>query len=247
MSWIIKVTIAASVLAWLPSVLAQTTIPAPGVSNVLVGDFNGDGKQDLLIGQNISSQSGFTLAVLPGKGDGTFSAPVITSNSGASCVTGAADFNGDGKLDLVLCAGGLNLSYIALGNGDGTFRTSQNDLIHLQALVVAVADFNGDGKQDLLTVPGGMDIGDLAGVRILFGNGDGTFTAGTGFLNERGGGRCCCRRCKSGRESRHRDSIGGLSEQWGRHFSKVALEQFGRTPGCRWKSRTRRCEWGRAP
>jgi len=39
--------------------------------SVVVGDFNGDGKSDLAIGMNNAA----TLAILIGKGDGTFQAP----------------------------------------------------------------------------------------------------------------------------------------------------------------------------
>jgi hypothetical protein len=75
----ISISFVTSVLA-----LAQTTIPAPGVAQVFVGDFNGDGKQDLLITQTISQPATSTISVFLGQGDGTFRAPVITSNINAN-------------------------------------------------------------------------------------------------------------------------------------------------------------------
>jgi FG-GAP-like repeat len=79
----------------------------------LTGDFNGDGKPDLLMGTNI----------LLGNGDGTFQAPsmqVVYSAFYESVATG--DFNNDGKLDLAVAVPpGVT---IQLGNGDGTFRVS---------------------------------------------------------------------------------------------------------------------------
>jgi hypothetical protein len=86
-----------------------------------------------------------------------------------------ADFNGDGKLDLVL-NGGDQHSYIALGNGDGTFRTGSSDLITLDGMIVGVGDFNGDGKPDLLSALF-QNNGDV----IYLGNGDGTFRLGGGL------------------------------------------------------------------
>jgi hypothetical protein len=66
-----------------------------------------------------------------------------------------ADFNGDGKPDILSYDGTLNV-----GNGDGTFHTG----VQLNTVVLAVADFNGDGKPDV-----------FVGNAIFFGNGDGTF------------------------------------------------------------------------
>ena len=164
--------------------LAQTTIPVPGVTQVFVGDFNNDGKQDLLIAQTVSTPAGLTISVFLGQGDGTFGAPVVTSNVDAYSLTAVADLNGDGKLDLLfsVSTGEGDLSVIALGNGDGTFRTNQPMQIAGQVLVIAVADFNGDGKPDLLAYgdlyTDNLSTGPLP--FILFGNGAGTFSRGTG-------------------------------------------------------------------
>jgi FG-GAP-like repeat len=79
-----------------------------------------------------------------------------------------ADFNGDGKPDL-LCSDGT----LSLGNGDGTFQPSMQVPIDspqsIAGAVVAVADFNGDGKPDVLE-PGANGT-----LLVLLGNGDGSF------------------------------------------------------------------------
>jgi hypothetical protein len=79
------------------------------------------------------------------------------------------DFNRDGKLDVALVGGDLQ---VLLGNGDGTFKTPVTYLIgHGVTLeTIATADFNHDGKLDLA-------VADSLGVSILLGNGDGTFQA----------------------------------------------------------------------
>ena len=75
-----------------------------------------------------------------------------------------ADFNGDGKPDLLDSNGNLQL-----GDGDGTFTAG----IPISGGPLAVADFNGDGKPDVLEQGTGTLV-------VLLGNGDGTFQAPIG-------------------------------------------------------------------
>lgn len=120
-------------------------VPYPN-AGVRVGDFNGDGKQDVLV---IGSSS---VASYLGNGDGTFAAGVA-SGSSASTYEGqnVADFNGDGRADL-LVSKYKNAGFgILFGQGDGTFGAPVS-ITTSNAVVGAVAgDFDGDGKADVLT------------------------------------------------------------------------------------------------
>jgi hypothetical protein len=60
-----------------------------------------------------------------------------------------ADFNQDGKLDLVVANYGSNTVGVLLGNGDGTFQTQVSFGVGNGPIAVAARDFNGDGKLDL--------------------------------------------------------------------------------------------------
>ena len=120
---------------------------------VTAGDFNGDSKPDLILSGQDSSFN-FSLVELKGNGNGTFQPGVeITTEFGCAKVQ-VADFNGDGKLDMIVphCCGYTDLTYY-LGNGDGTFQP-ETVLQSGQAVYGAVADLNGDGKPDLIVANG---------------------------------------------------------------------------------------------
>jgi hypothetical protein len=88
----------------------------------------------------------------------------------------AADFNGDGKLDLAFVHGGGSTLSVVLGNGDGTFQAPVSYATGGDSTHLATGDFNGDGKLDLVTTDGADNT-----VSILLGNGDGTFQARSAY------------------------------------------------------------------
>jgi uncharacterized repeat protein (TIGR01451 family) len=135
---------------------------------VAVGDFNGDGKPDLVTANSVAN----TVSVLLGNGDGTFAAPVNYAVAQQPIAVAVGDFNNDGKPDLAVVSNYANSVSILLGNGDGTFRAGLSYPAGVP-LSVVVADFNTDGNADLAVAA------DNGAIIFLFGNGDGTFRAGT--------------------------------------------------------------------
>jgi hypothetical protein len=153
----------------------QVTYATPAwPSRVVAADVNGDGKPDLIV----SSGQGDSFGILLGNGDGTFQPQRNILTYFYTCAIDVSDVNGDGRPDLVLAATGGFLS-IFLGNGDGTFQGPMvfrpNDGINS----MAVMDVNGDGRADLVTA--GFD-GSAFGLRIMLGNGDGTFQPAVSFF-----------------------------------------------------------------
>jgi hypothetical protein len=88
----------------------------------------------------------------------------------------AADFDGDGILDLAVADSGANTITILKGHGDGTFtQVSGEPSLSQFASYVTSADLNGDGNVDLIFVDscGGGCVSNK--ISIFLGNGDGTF------------------------------------------------------------------------
>jgi Bacterial Ig-like domain (group 3)/FG-GAP-like repeat len=136
------------------------TVAANVYSIPVLADLNGDGKADLaFLTEDASSQAGFAVAL--GNGNGVFGSATISKLTGGdanrSSGLAAADFDGDGKIDLALIENS-GFSGIFYGKGDGTFTSVPEsgyivpkDLINLAAGAPAVAaDFNKDGKPDIL-------------------------------------------------------------------------------------------------
>src|SRR5215211_5465196 len=151
--------------------------PVAGAAQaVAAGDFNSDGRVDLVV--TISTPQ-ISLALLTGNGDGTFNAAVHFPNTSGfdSPDVVATDLNNDGKLDVVIlhsiacftapCVAAEVIT-VMLGNGDGSFQTRELAAPqHMHAM--AAGDFNREGIKDLA-------IGsENTKLHILLGVGDGTF------------------------------------------------------------------------
>ncbi|HEV3304992.1 MAG TPA: FG-GAP-like repeat-containing protein [Candidatus Sulfotelmatobacter sp.] len=133
-------------------------------ASVAIGDFNRDGKLDMAVASYPQTVDG--ISVLLGNGDGTFRAPAYYSGGVNPGSLAAADFRGNGLLDLA--AAGANGINILLGNGDGTFQPATQYSIPGAPFFVAAGDFNNDHKLDLVFISFGS-------IGVMFGNGDGTF------------------------------------------------------------------------
>ena len=134
---------------------------------IVLGDFNRDGKSDLALIDGYSNN----IYVQPGNGDGTFQEGISVPLQSSPEQLIAADFNKDGKLDLAVACpfnGGQIGTYVLLGNGDGSFGTPTKDEVGGGG--VAAADMNKDGAMDLV-----VSSDPNQDVAVLLGNGDGTF------------------------------------------------------------------------
>jgi hypothetical protein len=133
---------------------------------VAVGDFNGDGKDDLATA-NWGSDN---VSVLLNNGSGGFAAPVDHVVGTNPCSVAVGDFNGDGKADLAVANVNSNNVSVLLNNGSGGFAAHVDYAVGTNPQAVAVGDFNGDGKDDLAVANSWSD-----SVSVLPNNGSGGF------------------------------------------------------------------------
>ena len=165
-----------------PSFAPVVTYASGGSSvySVATGDFNGDGKPDL-VATNFNSNS---VGVRLNNGNGTFG-PVKTYPSGGNkpYAVAVGDFNGDGKGDLAVTTYNSNTVAVLMNNGSGSFLAAVTYASGGDSPgSVVAADFNGDGKADLAVTNYYS-----ANVGVLLNKGNGIFnpvvTYGSGGFN----------------------------------------------------------------
>jgi hypothetical protein len=161
-------------------------------TGILAGDFNGDGKLDLAVVNTAAGVSYGSVAVLLGRGNGSFDPPLLYKFTHRSPYVPSAiamgDFNGDGKLDIAVAMSNYSTnesSYVLvlLGNGNGTFNKGTKAKAGPNPDSIAVADFNGDGIPDIVVAnsPCDPDCGLPGYMSVMIGNGDGTFKSPAKF------------------------------------------------------------------
>jgi hypothetical protein len=131
------------------------------------GDFNGDGLIDLAVA-NLDADD---VAILLGRGDGSFEIQAQRLSVPGALIVLTGDLNGDGRTDLLVAGAPRPVDLaVFLGNGDGTFvdpiRFSTGQ--HTNCLILA--DVNHDGRPDIVFTNRLS-----AELSILLGRGDGTF------------------------------------------------------------------------
>ena len=152
--------------------------------SLTIGDFNGDRTPDIVVANNKPGTNPSTFSVLLGTGRGTFNAAANypSGGDGANAIT-SADFDGDGKLDLVVSDFGTIVTQTVLftGVGNGTF-VQGSVLAGLYGQDLATGDFNSDLFQDLVL------INDAGLVVVVPGDGKGGFGNSTSYQAGMAGG-----------------------------------------------------------
>jgi hypothetical protein len=156
----------------------KTPVPialgADSYSTVLT-DLNNDGKLDL-VALTESGAGQAALAIALGNGNGTFGTAAVSNLTGGDAIRSAnlaaADFDGDGNVDLALLDPN-DYSGVFYGKGDGTVTSINTgsylvpkDLISIVGVALGAssavaADLNKDGRPDILD--GGVSLINIYG------------------------------------------------------------------------------------
>ncbi|MFT3771535.1 MAG: FG-GAP-like repeat-containing protein [Minicystis sp.] len=177
---------------------------APLSSNaVVVADVNGDGWLDAITvdGQtNVATHGSISVYLNAGaSAPGTFGAPTsFTTGAPGSVHLTAADFDGDGRIDIATTSVSTNQVSVMLGDGAGGFGAPQ--LISIVATggvqsTIGAADLNGDGRPDLVvTSPSSarlsvlLNLGGSFAAPVAYANNNSGQTAGISFGDADGDG-----------------------------------------------------------
>lgn len=131
----------------------------------VVADLDGDGKPDVVSANSLNN----AVLVSLGNGDGTFQPAVGYLPSLTRGTPVVADFNRDGKLDVLASLDGGVVAFMP-GNGDGTFGPAiQSHLNTFQPHMVGAGEFNHDGRLDVAVAHTGPDL------ELELGAGNGSF------------------------------------------------------------------------
>lgn len=143
----------------------ESTHPYP----LAVADLTGDGLDDVAL-RSPNDAPTPEILVLPGRGDGTFGAPIVSQIAENYAWAYSGDFDGDGAHDMLA----VRVSAIALlrNVGDGSFQDLGEVAVYSSPRGIGVADFDRDGLDDFVA---GSQSGHAVGIRLS--NGDGSFSA----------------------------------------------------------------------
>jgi hypothetical protein len=161
--------------------MAADTINSGSPYFIISGDFNGDGKADLAVAEWGNTTVGY-VQILFGDGTGHFPTTSSFAVGPYPVAICAADFNGDGHIDLATANKNGNLDNVSviLGDGAGHFSSPTNFSVGYSPASITSGDFNGDGKADLAVAINGT--GGPDSVWVLLGDGTGNFGTPAKYL-----------------------------------------------------------------
>ena len=160
-------------------VAPRTLVAASGGGTTKIADMTGDGKKDVLLTDGSQNIHLFT-----NNGNRTFTKTTILAFGSNGLATipqiDAADFNGDGNMDIVFRSSHLGDTFVALSNGNGTFQTRYVAYhANTDTHNFFINDMDNDGDTDIIEYANNL-------IKIHNNNGSGVFTLGSTITNPLG-------------------------------------------------------------
>jgi hypothetical protein len=137
-------------------------------------DFNNDGFKDVVVSNSGANYQGSSISVYRNQGNGTFGTPsTFTVGTGPAGIA-AADFNGDGSIDLAVANygtfGSQNTIKVLLNSGGGAFAPAVSFLAGSSPYRIAAGRINADNSMDLVVA------NENGFVNVLINSGTGSFS-----------------------------------------------------------------------
>jgi hypothetical protein len=141
-------------------------------SDLVLGDFDGDGELDVVTSNRGSDDATLVL----GAGDGTFGAPTAFAVGTSPGAIEVGDFDDDGNLDVVVVNTDDDTVGLLVGGGDGTFAAQATFPVGDAPSDLATGVYGVGAADDLVVVNSGS-----ATIQILTGDPTGMLTASAPF------------------------------------------------------------------
>lgn len=122
------------------------SFPSAGVTSLVLGDFQHDGRLDLVTNEGGSFDRAW---MYPGVGAAFVPAQLLVGTEPLSAAV--ADMTGNGAADIIVANRGSNSCSVLINSGTGTFAASQSFPVGATPVAVALGDLDGDGKADAVT------------------------------------------------------------------------------------------------
>lgn len=148
-----------------------------GPGRLAVAALGGGTRKEIVVANELGS----SLTYVRHDRRGLMGVAAVAAQVGKLSDAAAADFNGDGLLDLALIGEDSGRLEVLLGLGNGHFQTMPTVRIGMNPRAITTGDWDSDGRADLAIADFGADQ-----IAILYGDGRGSFTvpelvgAGTG-------------------------------------------------------------------
>ena len=127
----------------------SATATGPDPTSLALADLDRDGELDLAVANSAAFGGTASIAILAGRGDGSFAPPVLLESGASPSAIVAADLDRDGDTDLAAANELGNDITVFINDPTGTFARKNTYAVEAGPRGIAAADLDGDGFPEL--------------------------------------------------------------------------------------------------